>query len=168
MKCCRIIFSLKNIHYTSWLPPHNHMPPPNFPTLSIKIKRVIAWWIALQIMEDGGCSLTFAKVANHHVWLTHWIEANVPPIRSQNRCPSKETNRISLIYLNLLDGRLLVSSIQWLTSCGGWLDLPLLSNKPLHCRGGHYGSIMPLLCLVTLTKRTSLNVSTIHFAIVNL
>jgi hypothetical protein len=38
--------------------------PPNLPTLPTKIKRVIAWWIAVLITEDGGCSLSYVKVTN--------------------------------------------------------------------------------------------------------
>jgi hypothetical protein len=35
--------------------------------LPTKLKRVIAWWIALLIMEDGGCRLIFAKVTNPNI-----------------------------------------------------------------------------------------------------
>ena len=62
-------------------------------------------------MEDGGCSLTYAKVTNPNIIkvaakspciysptklkrLYHQIEAT-------NRCPIEETNRFSLIYLNV-------------------------------------------------------------------
>ena len=51
------------------------MPPPNLvkflrpnmSTLPTKMKRVIAWWIALLIVKDGGCSLIFAKVTNPNI-----------------------------------------------------------------------------------------------------
>jgi hypothetical protein len=79
------------------------------PTLLTKIKRVIAWWTMLIIMNDGGCTLVSAKVTNqtssrwwlnHHVSLTYRIIVVVPPIRSQNRCPVKEANQIRLTCLN--------------------------------------------------------------------
>ena len=66
----------------------------NLPTLGTKIKHVIVQWIALLIVEDGKCSLTFAKVTtqissrwrlNRHVLRTHQIRAIVPMIRSQKR-----------------------------------------------------------------------------------
>ena len=38
------------------------LPPLNLPTSFTKIEHVIAWWIQLLIMEDDGCTLTFAKV----------------------------------------------------------------------------------------------------------
>ena len=41
------------------------MPPPNLPTT--KIEHVIAWWITLLVMDDGGCSMTFAKATNPNV-----------------------------------------------------------------------------------------------------
>ena len=66
----------KNIHNTGWSTSHNHMAPSNLPTSSTKIKRVIAQWMALCIMEDGGCILTFAKVTNVNiikVALTHHV-----------------------------------------------------------------------------------------------
>ena len=43
------------------------MPPPNLLTSGTKIKHVIAQWIALLIMEDGGCSLTIVKVTNPNI-----------------------------------------------------------------------------------------------------
>ena len=52
------------MHNTSWSAPHNHILPPNFPTLGIEIKDVITWWIALLIMKNDGCSLTFVTVTN--------------------------------------------------------------------------------------------------------
>jgi hypothetical protein len=68
-------FKLFNIQNTSSLASHNHMlppdlsklPPPNLHTSGTKIKHAIAWWIALLIMEDGGCSLTFAEVTNPNI-----------------------------------------------------------------------------------------------------
>ena len=70
VKYCQFDFSLYNTHNSSWLAPHMHTPLPDLskrphlelPTSRTKIKRVIARWIALLIMEDGWCSLTFAKV----------------------------------------------------------------------------------------------------------
>ena len=49
--------------------PHlnSHMPPPNLPTSGTKIKSVITWCIALLVMEEGGCSLTFAKLTNPNI-----------------------------------------------------------------------------------------------------
>ena len=43
------------------------MVPSKLSTLLTKIKRVIAWWIALLVMEDGGCNLIFAKVTNPNI-----------------------------------------------------------------------------------------------------
>ena len=43
------------------------MLPPNLGTSGTKIKRVIDRWIALLVMEDGGCSLTFAKGDNPNI-----------------------------------------------------------------------------------------------------
>ena len=43
------------------------LPPPNLSTSGTKIKCVIAQWIALLIMEDGGCSLIFAKVTDPNI-----------------------------------------------------------------------------------------------------
>ena len=40
------------------------LQPPTLPTSGTKIKHVIARWIVLLIMNDGGCSLIFAKVIN--------------------------------------------------------------------------------------------------------
>ena len=40
------------------------LPPPNFPSFGTRIKRVVVGWITLLIMEEGGCSLTFAKFTN--------------------------------------------------------------------------------------------------------
>ena len=65
MKCCHFAFSLHDTHNTSSLAPHNHMAPPNFPTSGTKMKRVITQQVALLIMKNGGCTLTFAKVTNH-------------------------------------------------------------------------------------------------------
>ena len=62
IKCCQIVFIIIEYPHTSWLTPHDHMPPPNLPTLGTKIKRFIAQWIAFLIVEDGGHSLMFAKV----------------------------------------------------------------------------------------------------------
>ena len=53
--------------------------PPNVPTSGTKIKRVIAWWIALLVMEDGGCSLTFAQVTN----------PNITKVVAKSRCINK-------------------------------------------------------------------------------
>ena len=61
IELCHIVLSLKNTHNTRWSAPHNHMLPRNLPkllspnsyTLGTKIKRVIARWIALLIMEDS-------------------------------------------------------------------------------------------------------------------
>ena len=38
--------------------------PSNLPTLPTNVKHVVAQWIAILIMEDGGCSLIFAQVTN--------------------------------------------------------------------------------------------------------
>ena len=62
IKCCRIVLELQSSHNTSSLVAHNHMPPLYMPASGTKIKHVIARWIALLIVEDGGCSLTFMKV----------------------------------------------------------------------------------------------------------
>ena len=43
------------------------MPPLDLPTLSTKIKHVIAQWIALHIMDDDGYILTFAEVTNPNI-----------------------------------------------------------------------------------------------------
>ena len=109
------------------------------PTSPTKIKRVIVWWITLIIMEDGGCTLIFAKVTNqissrwwlnHHVSLTYQIQVVVPPIRSQNRCPIKEANQIRLTYLN--DGTMkqlhsTLSIMTWIM----WLYLYI--HYPIQC-----------------------------------
>ena len=53
----------------SHMPPHGlpKLLPPNLPTSHTQIKRVIAQWIALPIMEDVGCSLTPAKMTNPNI-----------------------------------------------------------------------------------------------------
>jgi hypothetical protein len=52
--------------------------------------------------------LTFTKVTNpniirqqlnHHVLLTHQIKATYGRLGAKNRCPLKEANQISLIYV---------------------------------------------------------------------
>ena len=48
------------------------MMPPNLsklspPNLLTKVKHVISRWIAILIMEDGGCRLTFVKMTNPNV-----------------------------------------------------------------------------------------------------
>ena len=53
----------------------------NLPTSDIKIKCVIAWWIALLIVEDGGCSLIVTKMTNPNIIKA----AIVQSIRSQNQ-----------------------------------------------------------------------------------
>ena len=43
------------------------MPPPNFPNSPTKIKHVRAQLVALLIMEDVGCTLMYANVANPNI-----------------------------------------------------------------------------------------------------
>ena len=72
------------------------MLSPNLSTLGTKIK-----WIALFIMEDDGCSLTFEKMANTNIiklvakLLTYQLKAIIPP----SQIIGKEANRIALIYV---------------------------------------------------------------------
>ena len=60
--------------------------------MSTQTKRDIAGWIALLIMEDGGCSLTsvmtnsnIKAAAKSLVLLTHQIEMIIPPIKSHKQ-----------------------------------------------------------------------------------
>jgi len=41
--------------------------PPNLSTSPTKTKRVIAWWVALLIMEDDGCDMIFVEVTNPNI-----------------------------------------------------------------------------------------------------
>ena len=103
----KLVFHHRICHITNWSAPQSHIRPPNVskllplnvPTLSTKFKCVIAWWITLFIMEDGGYSLIFAKVTNANIikvaikspWITHTLNLiNYAVNKSKkNRCPIK-------------------------------------------------------------------------------
>ena len=59
-----IVMDLDNV---MWLASQSCMTPPNLSISGTKIKRVKARWIALRIMEDGGCSLIHVKVTNPNI-----------------------------------------------------------------------------------------------------
>jgi hypothetical protein len=47
----------------------------------------------------GITQISSRRCLNHYILLTHWIRATAPWLKTKNRCPIKEANRISLIYL---------------------------------------------------------------------
>jgi hypothetical protein len=94
------------------------LPSPNLPTKGTKIKHVVVVGNKNKACcgsvdstpnyRDGGCSLTLTKVTNpniirqqlnHHVLHTHQIKAMYRRLGAKNRCPLKEANQISLIYV---------------------------------------------------------------------
>ena len=65
-----------NTGNTRWSASHSRMPPLNLPTSGTKIKCVIAQWITLLVMEDGGCSLTYVKE----------IDPNIIKVAAKSSC----------------------------------------------------------------------------------
>ena len=86
------------------LPPNLlKLPPPNLPTSDIKKNKcVIAQWIALLVVEDGGCSLTFEKVTNPSIirvaakstciYSPTELKQLYCRLGAKNRCSIKEAN----------------------------------------------------------------------------
>ena len=80
------------VEYPQYKLVHKSQPPLNLPTMGTKIKHVLAQWIALLHIENGRCSLTFAKVikpnnnktATKSSYIIHpQINEILLPIRSQ-------------------------------------------------------------------------------------
>jgi len=79
------------------LPPNlSKLLSPNLSTLGIKIKSVIAQWIAPLIMEDDGCSLIFAKVTNINIIKAGDKVACSPHLPNQSNCTTIYEPKIGL------------------------------------------------------------------------
>ena len=65
LKWSRVILNVVGLAFHYRIPHYKLvMLSPNVLTSSTKFERVIVRWIALLIMEDGGCSLTFVNTTN--------------------------------------------------------------------------------------------------------
>ena len=74
------------------------LPSPNLPTSGTKIKHVIAWWIAPIIIEDGGCSLTFVKVATPNI-IKAVVNPNIVKAVAKLKSPFVTHHRIKATVL---------------------------------------------------------------------